>query len=190
MVRARPDGAILRVGDVATVRDGFADVDLLNEYNGRQSVFIRVQKSEAEDVLVIADAIKELLSTYQPPAGIDVAIWEDQTVILDARLNLLVRNGVLGFALVFLFLVVMLDLRLAMWVAMGVPISFLGAFLLFDFLAVNINMVSLFALIMVLGVVVDDAVVVGENIVAEQEAGHLSGPAAAIAGAHGVQGPC
>ncbi|MYD96707.1 MAG: efflux RND transporter permease subunit [Gammaproteobacteria bacterium] len=189
VVRARPDGAILRVGDVATVRDGFADVDLLNEYNGRQSVFVRVQKSEAEDVLVIADAIKELLSTYQPPAGIDVAIWEDQTVILDARLNLLVRNGVLGFALVFLFLVVMLDLRLAMWVAMGVPISFLGAFLLFDFLAVNINMVSLFALIMVLGVVVDDAVVVGENIVAEQEAGHLSGPAAAIAGAHGVQGP-
>ena len=189
VLRARPDGAILRLGDVATVRDGFADVDLLNEYNGRQSVFVRVQKSEAEDVLVIADAIKELLATYQPTPGVDVAIWEDQTDILDARLNLLVRNGILGFALVFLFLVVMLDLRLAMWVAMGVPISFLGAFLLFDFLAVNINMVSLFALIMVLGVVVDDAVVVGENIVAEQEAGHLAGPAAAIAGAHGVQGP-
>ncbi|MCY4057758.1 MAG: efflux RND transporter permease subunit, partial [Gammaproteobacteria bacterium] len=189
VLRARPDGTILRLGDVARVRDGFADVDLLNEYNGRQSVFVRVQKSEAEDVLTIADAIKDLLSTYRPPPGIDVAIWEDQTDILSARLNLLVRNGVLGFALVFLFLVVMLDLRLAMWVAMGVPISFLGAFLLFDFLAVNINMVSLFALIMVLGIVVDDAVVVGENIVAEQEAGRLVGPAAAVAGAHGVQGP-
>ena len=189
VLRASPDGTILRLGDVATVRDGFADVDLLNEYNGRQSVFIRVQKSEAEDVLIIADAIKDLLSTYQPPPGMDVAIWEDQTDILAARLSLLVRNGVLGFALVFLFLVVMLDLRLAVWVAMGVPISFLGAFLLFDFLAVNINMVSLFALIMVLGIVVDDAVVVGENIVAEQEAGRLVGPAAAVAGAHGVQGP-
>ncbi len=186
---ARAHGAILRLGDVATVRDGFADVDLVNEYNGRQSVFVRVQKSEAEDVLVIAENIKNLLSRYQPPPGIDVAIWEDQTEILDARLNLLVRNGVLGFALVFLFLVVMLDLRLAIWVAMGVPISFLGAFLLFDFLAVNINMVSLFALIMVLGIVVDDAVVVGENIIAEQETGRLGGPAAAVAGARGVQGP-
>ena len=186
---ARAHGAILRLGDVATVRDGFADVDLVNEYNGRQSVFVRVQKSEAEDVLVIAENIKNLLARYQPPAGIDVAIWEDQTEILDARLNLLIRNGVLGFALVFLFLVVMLDLRLAVWVAMGVPISFLGAFLLFDFLAVNINMVSLFALIMVLGIVVDDAVVVGENIIAEQETGRLGGPAAAVAGARGVQGP-
>ena len=186
---AHPDGAILRLDDVATVRDGFADVDLINDYNGRPSVFLRVQKSEAEDVLLIAEDIKDLLSSYQPPPGIDVAIWEDQTEILDARLSLLIRNGILGFALVFLFLVVMLDLRLAMWVAMGVPISFLGAFLLFDFLNVNINMVSLFALIMVLGIVVDDAVVVGENIVAEQESGHLAGPAAAIAGARGVQGP-
>jgi len=189
VLRARPDGAILRLGDVANVRDGFADVDLVNEYNGQQSVFVRVQKSEAEDVLVIADDIKAMLDEFQPPPGIDVAIWEDQTEILDARLNLLVRNGVLGFALVFLFLVVMLDLRLATWVAMGVPISFLGAFLLFDFLAVNINMVSLFALIMVLGIVVDDAVVVGENIVAEQEAGRLPGTAAAVVGARGVQGP-
>ena len=188
VLRARPDGAILRLGDVATVRDGFADVDLVNEYNGRQSAFVRVQKSEAEDVLDIAADVKRMLATYQAPPGIDIAIWDDQTEVLEDRLNLLIRNGVLGFALVFLFLVVMLDLRLALWVAMGVPISFLGAFLFFDFFDVNINMVSLFALIIVLGIVVDDAVVVGENIVAEQEAGGR-GTAAAIVGALGVRAP-
>ena len=188
VLRARDDGAILRLGDIAAVRDDFADVDLINQYNGRQSVFVRVQKSEAEDLLTIASSIKEMLASYQPQPGIDVEVWDDGTEALEGRLNLLLRNGVLGFALVFLFLVVMLDLRLAMWVAMGVPISFLGAFLFFDFFDVNINMVSLFALIIVLGIVVDDAVVVGENIVAEQEGG-LDGVTGAIAGCLGVRAP-
>ena len=188
VLRALPDGSILRLGDVANIRDGFVETDLINEYNGRQSVFVRVQKSEAEDVLIIADDIKAMLADFEPPPGMDVAIWEDQTESLEGRISLLVRNGVLGFALVFLFLFVMLDLRLAVWVAMGVPISFLGAFLFFDFFGVNINMVSLFALIIVLGIVVDDAVVVGENIVSEQERGG-QGPAAAIKGALGVRGP-
>ena len=190
VLRARADGTILRLGDVATVRDGFADVDLINRYNGRQSVFVRVQKSEAEDVLDIAAEIKAMLEDFQPLPGIDVGIWSDETEALEGRLSLLLRNGVLGFALVFLFLVVMLDLRLAMWVAMGVPISFLGAFLFFNFFGVDINMVSLFALIIVLGIVVDDAVVVGENIVSEQE--REQGPGgvqAAIAGALGVRAP-
>ena len=188
VLRALPDGSILRLGDVANIRDGFVETDLINEYNGRQSVFVRVQKSEAEDVLIIAEEIKAMLAGFEPPPGIDVEVWDDQTEVLEDRINLLVRNGVLGFALVFLFLFIMLDLRLAIWVAMGVPISFLGAFLFFEFFGVNVNMVSLFALIIVLGIVVDDAVVVGENIVAEQEAGG-QGPAAAIKGALGVRGP-
>ena len=188
VIRSAPDGAVLRLRDLATIRDGFADVDLIHEYNGRQSVFVQVRKSEAEDALVIAEDIKELLAGYQPPPGIDIAVWEDQTEILKDRISLLVRNGLLGFALVFLFLVVMLDLRLALWVAMGVPISFLGAFLFFDFLNVNINMVSLFALIMVIGIVVDDAVVVGENISSQWDAGNV-GPEASIAGTRGVQSP-
>ena len=188
VLRALPDGSILRLDDVANVRDGFADVDLINEYNGRQSVFVRVQKSEAEDVLEIAEEIKTMLADFELPSGVDIEVWDDQTEILADRVNLLVRNGVLGFMLVFLFLFVMLDLRLAIWVAMGVPISFLGAFLFFEFFGVNVNMVSLFALIIVLGIVVDDAVVVGENIVAEQEAGGI-GSDAAINGALGVRGP-
>ena len=188
VLRARPDGTFLRLGDVATIRDAFADVDLINEFDGRPSLLVRVQKSESEDALAIAADVRDLIEQAAPPAGIDVAIAEDQTEVLEGRLSLMVRNGVLGFALVFLFLALMLDLRLALWVAMGVPISFLGAFVFLDQFGVNINMMSLFALIIVLGVVVDDAVVVGENIVAEQETGR-SGPLAALAGVRGVFGP-
>jgi multidrug efflux pump subunit AcrB len=164
------------------------DVDLINLFEGRPSVFVRVQKSEAEDALTIAEDVKAMVAGYQSPSGVDISVWQDQTEALEGRLSLLVRNGLLGFALVFLFLVLMLDLRLALWVAMGVPISFLGAFLAFDAFGVNLNMISLFALIVVLGVVVDDAVVVGENIVTEQEAGK-PGLAGAIAGVRGVFGP-
>jgi len=188
VLRADPDGSVLRLGDVAEIRDGFEEMDLVNEFNGRQSLFLKVQKSEAEDALTIAADVKALLGSYQPDAETDIAVWDDQTQILQDRLGLLIRNGVLGFALVFLFLVIMLDLRLALWVAMGVPIAFLGAFLFFDSLGVNINMVSLFALIIVLGIVVDDAVVVGENVIAEQESGK-SGTEAAVAGVKGVMGP-
>ncbi|MCY4532973.1 MAG: efflux RND transporter permease subunit [Gammaproteobacteria bacterium] len=185
---AKADGTFLRLGDIATIRDGFVDTELINEFNGRAALFLQVRASESEDTLTIARDIKNFLAHYEPPEGITAGIWVDQSDILSDRLSLLLRNGTLGFALVFLFLVVMLDLRLAIWVAMGVPISFLGAFLFFDFLDVNINMVSLFALIIVLGIVVDDAVVVGENIIAEQEAGHR-GVVGAFLGVKGVIGP-
>ena len=185
---AKADGTFLRLGDVATIRDGFVDMELINEFNGRAALFIQVRASESEDTLTIARDIKDFLAHYEPLEGITVGIWADRSEFLSDRLSLLVRNGTLGFALVFLFLVVMLDLRLAIWVAMGVPISFLGAFLFFDFLGVNINMVSLFALIIVLGIVVDDAVVVGENIIAEHEAGHR-GVVGAFLGVKGVIGP-
>ncbi len=187
-IRGLPDGSLLRLGDVATIRDGFVDVDLVNLFEGRPSVFVRVQKSEAEDAISIAEDVKAMVASYQPASGVDISVWQDQTEALEGRFSLLVRNGLLGFALVFLFLVLMLDLRLALWVAMGVPISFLGAFLVFDAFGVNLNMISLFALLVVLGVVVDDAVVVGENIVTEQESGK-PGLAGAIAGVRGVFGP-
>ena len=185
---ASPDGSFVRLRDVATIRDGFAEADLINRYNGRPSVFLRVQKSDSEDALTIAAEIKKMLDGYKPAPDIEISIWDDQTQVLEDRLSLLVRNGVLGFTLVFLFLVIMLDLRLATWVAMGVPIAFLGAFMFFDVLGVNLNMVSLFALIIVLGIVVDDAVIVGENIIAEQESGH-GGVDGAIRGVAGVMGP-
>ncbi len=188
VLRSDPNGSILRLGDVAHIRDGFADVDLIQQFNGRQSLFVKIQKSEAEDALTIAAAVKRRLAGYEAGPEIDIAIWDDQTDILQQRLGLLIRNGILGFALVFLFLAIMLDLRLATWVAMGVPISFLGAVIFFEPFNVNINMISLFGLIIVLGLVVDDAVVVGENIISEQEQGG-PGNASTLRGVRGVFGP-
>ena len=95
MLRSDPNGSILRLGDIATIRDGFADVDLIQQFNGRQSLFVKVQKSEAEDALTIAAAVKQRLQTYVLDSGVDIAIWDDQTDILEQRLGLLIRNGIL-----------------------------------------------------------------------------------------------
>ena len=188
VLRANADGSVLRLADVATINDGFVELDLINQFNGQDALLIKVQKSEAEDALSIAAEVKAMIADYPVPTGVEIGVWDDQVEVLEQRVSLLLRNGILGFALVFLFLVIMLDLRLATWVAMGVPISFMGAFLFFEPLGVNINMISLFALIIVLGIVVDDAVVVGENIIAEQETGK-SPTEAALAGVRGVAGP-
>ena len=188
VVRALPNGTVLTLADIARISDSFEDIDLISEYNGRPAIIVRVLKSDAENTLEIADEIYEFLDQYEPPEGVSVDILQDESSILRQRLNLLVRNGMLGFALVVAFLVLMLDMRLAVWVAMGVPISFLGAILFFDLLGVNYNMVSLFALIIVLGIVVDDAIIVGENIGAEQELGKV-GVDAALAGVRGVFSP-
>lgn len=188
VIRALPDGSVLRVSDVATIRDGFVEESLYNEYNGKPAAFVRVYKSDDENVLDIARAVRKALPSITLPPNMHVAVRSDETEILAARQDLMIRNGVLGFSLVVLFLVFMLDLRLAIWVAMGVPISFLGAFLFFESLDVTINMVSLFGLIIVLGIVVDDAIVVGENIGSEQEKG-LRGVAAALSGVRGVFAP-
>lgn len=188
VLRSLPSGSVLRLGDIATVNDGFVDDELTNEINGERAAFVRIQASKDQNVLDVADDLYEFFETFEPAPGITVTVWEDSSSILSSRLSLLLRNGTLGFALVFLFLVLMLDLRLAFWVAMGVPISFLGGFLFFDFFGVNINMVSLFALIVVLGIVVDDAIVIGENIGSEQQKG-LRGSAASVAGVRGVFSP-
>ncbi|MYD42671.1 MAG: efflux RND transporter permease subunit [Gammaproteobacteria bacterium] len=187
-IQALPDGTTLLLRDIAVIRDSFVDSDLRNEFNGEPAIFVSVNKSTSEDMLLIADTIKANLDNLNPPYNVAIEIFEDQSEILEQRIGLLVRNGILGFTLVVLFLVLMLDLKLAIWVAMGVPISFLGAMIFFAPLSVDITMVSLFGLIMVLGVVVDDAIVVGENIGAVQETG-LSGAAASIAGAKGVFSP-
>ncbi len=188
VLRSQPDGSVLRLNQVATIRDGFVNDQMIQELNGQRSLLIRVQKSEAEDALTIASAVRSFVDEFTPPQEIKLEVLADQTYILEQRLSLLVRNGLIGFALVFLFLVIMLDLRLATWVAMGVPISFLGALLFFAPFGVNINMISLFGLIIVLGVVVDDAVVVGENIITEQELGGVNVDSA-MRGVQGVFSP-
>ena len=188
VLRTLDDGGTLTLGEVAEIRDGFQDIDFINLVDGKPSIFLRTVRSEGEDTVSIAKDIHEFMATYVPDEGTEVGVWEDHSSLLRDRINLLVRNGALGFALVLLFLLLMLDLKLAVWVAMGVPISFLGAFLFFEPLGVTISMVSMFALIVVLGIVVDDAIVVGENIGTAQESG-LRDVEAALEGVRGVFGP-
>ena len=188
IIKSLPNGSLLKLRDIAKIKDGFTEDELIHQFNGKKSLFVKIQKSDSEDSIGIAKDIRDRLANYAPPPGIEIDIWDDETVTTQNYLSIMVRNGILGFILVFLFLVLMLDLRLATWVAMGVPISFMGAFLFFDFFGVNFTFFTLLALIIVLGIVVDDAVVVGENIIAEQEGG-LKGLEAAKAGIKGVAAP-
>ena len=188
IVRTLADGSEITLADIATVRDGFVRERLSNSYNDRPAVFVRVSRAEAEDVLAVKEAVDGFLAAYTPPAGIEIVEFRDETQLLRERVNLLLRNGAFGFALVFLFLVLMLDLKLAVWVSVGIATAFMGGFLVFGALGVTITMISLFGLIIVLGLVVDDAIVIGENIDAERAQGY-TGPVAANRGAHGVLAP-
>jgi multidrug efflux pump subunit AcrB len=188
VVRSEADGSAIRVDDIATVRDGFVRERVTNTYNGDPAILVNISQAEAEDVRRVKGAVDEFLEGYDLPPGIEVASFKDQTLVLEERINLLLRNALFGFALVFLFLVLMLDIKLAMWVCIGIATAFLGGFMLFGAAGVTINVISLFALILVLGLVVDDAVVIGENIDAVR-ADHPGNASAAIAGVKGVLAP-
>jgi multidrug efflux pump subunit AcrB len=161
-----PDGSRVRLGDVANVVDGFAETDQWSRFDGRPVSLLRVYRVGDQGALDIAADIEDYLAEARPrmPEGIELTVWLDRTQDLRGRLDLLLRNGRTGFLLVALVLALFLKLRLAGWVSLGIPISFLGAIALMPFLGVSINLISLFAFIVVLGIVVDDAIIVGENI--------------------------
>jgi len=171
MIRSNSTGDIVRLSDVATVTDGFADEPLINEYNGSPAIFLDILRNESADILDVKRKVINYVDAVPLQEGLEVLVFRDQTEILADRISLLTSNALLGFALVFLLLVATLDFKLAFWVAMGIPISFLGGFLIFGSIGITLNMVTLFALIVVIGIVVDDAIVVGENIYAEQQHG-------------------
>ncbi|UCG56081.1 MAG: efflux RND transporter permease subunit [Phycisphaerales bacterium] len=173
IVVTRPDGTQIRLSDIATVRDEFQDVDLSARFDGKRAASIQISRTGDQDALDVARTVKEYISERSKslPEGVSLALWADDTQFLKARLSLLTRNGYIGLVLVFLCLTLFLNVRLAFWTAMGIPISFLGAFWLIPHFGVTINMMSLFAFIMVLGLVVDDAIVVGENIFSYRQQG-------------------
>ncbi|MEA3226826.1 MAG: efflux RND transporter permease subunit, partial [Planctomycetota bacterium] len=183
VVLTRNDGTIVRLGDIATVKDDFEEVDLYSKFNGKRAAFVQVSRIGEQDALDVAGTVKEYVEQKCGflPEGVSLALWEDDTLILKARMNLLKRNAYIGLVLVFICLTLFLNMRLAFWTTMGIPISFLGAFWLIPHFDVSINMMSLFAFIMSLGLVVDDAIVVGENIFAHRQRG-LDRTAAAIKG--------
>ena len=169
VVRTLPDGSSLRLGDIARINDGFEDINLVSKFNNDRAAFIDVKRSESDDTLTVAETVKQYLETVQLPTGLQLSLQEDETVNLKDRISLMVRNGILGFMLVFLILLLFLDLKLAFWTSAAIPISFLGGLMIIGNLGESLNMVSLFALIVVLGIVVDDGIVTGESIFEYQE---------------------
>ena len=190
VLRADAAGGIVRLGDVATVRDGFADVDLYSRYNGKPAVLVSVAQVGNQDILHIAREVRNYLDHQREhlPPGIGVAVYEDTSVLFRERIDTLVGNAVSGLILVFIALALFLRLRLALWVTVGIPVSFLGALWLMPNADASLNMISLFAFILVLGIVVDDAIVVSEAVHTDQEAG-AHGAAGAISGTLRVAKP-
>ncbi|MFM8984983.1 MAG: efflux RND transporter permease subunit, partial [Planctomycetia bacterium] len=159
-----PDGLVLTVGDLGTVRDEFADVASLNQINGRPGMVISIDRSSGEDLLAMVAAVKKYVAEAKLPAGYEFAIWADQSIDVRDRLEMLISNGLQGLVIVFVMLALFLDLKIAFWVAMGIPFSMLGTGALMFATDQTLNMLSMFAFLMAIGIVVDDAIVVSDNI--------------------------
>ena len=186
----RADGSRLRLGDVATVVDGFAETDQFARFDAAPTMMVSVFRTGEQSALEIAALVHDYIDEAQTriPDGISLTIWQDTSQMLSTRLSLMLRTGATGFVLVFIALALFLDLRLALWVSLGIPISFLGAIALMPSLDVSINMMSLFAFVTVLGIVVDDAIIVGENVFRHQE-DHGDGLRGSIEGAQEITKP-
>jgi multidrug efflux pump subunit AcrB len=165
VIRTNSDGTRLLLKQVADIRDGFVDVGRFSEFDGKSAVSIEVQSAGLESELDISATVREWADERRKslPPDINIAYWADITYYLQGRLDLMLKNLALGALLVFLSLSLFLRLKLAFWVMVGLPVAFLGTFLFLPTLGVTVNLISLFGFIVVLGIVVDDAIVVGES---------------------------
>ena len=169
----RPDGTRIRLGDVAEIRDQFAEVQSYSFFNGKRSFGINVLASEDENPIDVSAAVKEFVDERNltlPPEA-QMTAWADNSFYLKGRIDMMLKNMALGAILVFIILGVFLHLKVAAWVIIGLPVAFLGAFMMMPlpFVDVTINVMSLFAFILVLGVVVDDAIIIAESAYTETE---------------------
>ena len=166
-----PDGSRLLLRDIGTITDGLADVRVEADFQGEPAEFLSVKEVGAESPLDISKKVREYIKNTQPylPEGIRLTAWSDTSFYLKGRLQMLINNGTIGLTLVMLILTLFLRPSLALWVSIGIPISFLGTFFIMPFLGMTINLISLFAFILVLGIVVDDAIVVGESVFTEYQ---------------------
>ena len=166
VVVAKPTGEIITLDKVTDIKDGFTEEPILASINGERAVLLNIYKTKEEDTLAITKAVGEFLDTKrkQLPDGATITTIYETSDMLRARINLLVKNGAIGLALVFVILWLFLDLRLSFWSGMGIPISLAGGVVILWISGGTVNMISLFGFLMVLGIVVDDAIVVGEAI--------------------------
>lgn len=186
----RHDGVVITLGEVARVVDGFEDADRLGRFNGQPGVLVSVFKTNDEDALVIADTVRRYVAEKQAqlPPDLSLSVWADTSHVIKGRLQLLTNNGLMGLLLVVLCLWLFMNFRLAFWVAAGLPVAFMGAFWLLDLYGSTMNMITMFACIMALGLLVDDGIVVGENIYTHWRQGKHP-VQAAIDGAYEVMPP-
>ncbi|MEJ2166948.1 MAG: efflux RND transporter permease subunit, partial [Desulfobacterales bacterium] len=161
-----PDGTVVKLGQVAKVIDGFEDLDIKTRFNGKPAVIVQVSRTSEQDIIEIANIARNYVATHKDklPPDLDVAIWGDISTMVEDRIDLMLRNGLQGIVLVFITLALFLNLRLAFWVAFGIPVAFMAAFMVLSGFDQTINMISLFGFIMTLGILVDDAIIVGENV--------------------------
>ncbi len=178
-VVAQADGTVLTVDDLGTVYDGFEDSVTFTRVNGQPAMVLSVDRTNTEDLLKIVDEVKTYLSTKQMPAGYSLSIWNDSSVDVRERIELLTEDGLQGLILVFLVLAIFLEFRLAMWVALGIPFAILATCGVLFGTGDTLNMLTLFSFLMALGLLVDDAIVISENFHAYREMGK-SAPEAAI----------
>lgn len=188
IVSGSDTGTVL-LGDIAEIVEGFEDSDIIETFNGKQGLTVRVYRVGNQTPDGISEAVHEVVENVQLqiPDKITITIFDDDSGLLKSRLNLIFKNAMQGLVLVLLILAVFLEFRLAIWVAMGIPISFFGALIILPLLGVSINMISSFAFILALGIVVDDAIVVGENIHTHRMMGK-SKYRASVDGTHEVLG--
>ena len=175
-VITNPDGSKVTLGQIADLSDGFEDVDLAARFQGKRAAVIQVYRVADQNALEVAETIKKYAETVRSklPEGVNIAFYNDRSTMLKSRIRLLVRNMAMGLILVSIMLGLFLDLKLAFWVTLGIPVSFLTGLWLLPQFDVSINMISLFGFIMVLGIVVDDAIIVGENVFRKYEGGETA----------------
>ena len=156
----RPDGVVMTVDDLGEVRDEFVDTTAISRINGRPGLAIDVSAASREDLLSMADAVNDYVRVKKLPPGYEFSTWADSSVEVRDRLEMLKKNGLQGLILVFLILALFMDLKLAFWVAAGIPVSLLGSCAVLWQFDQTLNMLSLFSFLIALGIVVDDGIVV------------------------------
>lgn len=167
------DGTEVRLGEIAAVKDSFRETDEFARFDGQPAAMVKVFRVGDQKPTEISETVKDYVAKKRQrlPTSVKLAVWNDTSEIFASRMNLLTKNAVLGLMLVLLVLGLFLEVRLALWVMLGIPISFLGALLFLPVFDASINMISMFAFIMALGILVDDAIVVGENIFEHRQQG-------------------
>ncbi|PCJ98768.1 MAG: RND transporter [Flavobacteriaceae bacterium] len=172
IVRADASGRTVRLKDVAIVRDRFSETPNASFFNGNLSVNIAITSTNTEDLISSADRVKEYIEEFnQKYNNVQLSIVNDQSKVLNQRTDLLAKNAWMGMVLVLIFLSLFLNTRLAFWVAFGLPVAFLGMFMVAPMFDVTINVLSLFGMIIVIGILVDDGIVIAENIYQHYEKG-------------------